>query len=941
MTVSEDVFVKYQRWVSETEPELGLGKIVSVENRRIAIEYAATGVERHYAVQSAPIRRVRYAEGEMVRGRGGESFRVESIREENGLLFYHGSGRTLCEGDLCDRISLGSAKERLLGGQIDPPSLFNLRSRVWNAYHTARRSTARGFCGGRIDLMAHQFFIAAEVAGRSRARVLLADETGLGKTIEACLIMQRLIVSGRVARVLIIVPEAMVHQWFVELLRKFHLTFTIVDDDYCRRSAQSAPSENPFLGIQMGVVSLSFLASHAGRTRQAVEAAWDLLIVDEAHHLKEGSSAYHLTARLAEKVERVLLLTATPEQLGRKSHFARLKLLDPERYQDYDAYLRESENYRDTARLIEKIFSKSPLSPDDIRLLETAVPDIDISLYPDLDSARRYRILSRCVDRYGPGRVMFRNTRSSVKGFAGRRAHLVPLELPPDKAYHLERLANDFKAETETDGSRPVPDLMVDPRIDWLAALLKTLPEEKILLICTTPAKVKAIGTALSHRIQVDVALFHEELTLLQRDRNAAWFAEADGARLLICSEIGSEGRNFQFASHLVLFDLPLDPEQLEQRIGRLDRIGQKTTVEVHVPYLIGSPQEVLVRWFHEGLNQFEHYFTAGPGILETFGPMLRELACSNRQGKAERHRRLEDLLTSTAELRRELETRLTEGRDRLLQYASFQPLRARHIIKNVKSADKDHTLEKLLLLLFDHFGIETEEIGRRTYRLESGIRTDESFPLASKSQIGVTFDRETALKREEYLFLTWDHPLTGSAVEMLLQSMAGNCTVGQWSVPQAPGVILEAVFIAECICLTDLHADRFMPPTPLRVAVDPNGRPLSAQMMETLATGHIEAPPPMVLDEYLRTLGDHIPFMLTSCRKLTEARLPALNNEALSSMEELLLPELERMRELARMNTDFDPLEIQRRVEEVEALRECLSTPTLRLDALRLVVNT
>ena len=105
--------------------------------------------------------------------------------------------------------------------------------------------------------------------------------------------------------------------------------------------------------------------------------------------------------------------------------------------------------------------------------------------------------------------------------------------------------------------------------------------------------------------LNVSFALFHEGLTLLQRDRNAAFFAEEEGARILICSEIGSEGRNFQFAHHLVLFDLPTDPELLEQRIGRLDRIGQ-TATDPHPCALpaAGRRPRCWRAWYHEGLER-------------------------------------------------------------------------------------------------------------------------------------------------------------------------------------------------------------------------------------------------------------------------------------------------------------------------------------------------
>lgn len=100
--------------------------------------------------------------------------------------------------------------------------------------------------------------------------------------------------------------------------------------------------------------------------------------------------------------------------------------------------------------------------------------------------------------------------------------------------------------------------------------------------------------------------VFHEGLSLVERDRAAAAFAdEEEGCQVLVCSEIGSEGRNFQFCRHLVMFDLPLHPDQLEQRIGRLDRIGQRHAIEIHAPVFTGSPGEKLLRWYHEGLDAF------------------------------------------------------------------------------------------------------------------------------------------------------------------------------------------------------------------------------------------------------------------------------------------------------------------------------------------------
>ena len=96
--------------------------------------------------------------------------------------------------------------------------------------------------------------------------------------------------------------------------------------------------------------------------------------------------------------------------------------------------------------------------------------------------------------------------------------------------------------------------------------------------------------------VGVRSAAFYEGLSIVERDRAAAYFADSQaGAQSLICSEIGSEGRNFQFAHHLILFDLPVHPDLLEQRIGRLDRIGQRHNIQIHVPYIAGeSPRNTL-----------------------------------------------------------------------------------------------------------------------------------------------------------------------------------------------------------------------------------------------------------------------------------------------------------------------------------------------------------
>ncbi|MEO6995049.1 MAG: SNF2-related protein, partial [Lacunisphaera sp.] len=275
-----------QRCMSEREPELGLGVVASVDRTRIGIEFPASGEKRLYALGTPVLKRIQFRAGEVVVTREGKKFTIESVEDEAGLLVYIGQNQRVREDVISDVTSVALPQERLMAGQVDPGEVFDLRYRALQAQARFRQSEVRGMLGGRLELIPHQFYILQEVASRQIPRVLLADEVGLGKTIEACLILQRLLAVGKAKRVLILVPESLTHQWFVELLRRFNLWFSIYDEERCVACEQSDPGSNPFLATQLELASVGFLAGNPARRDQAVAAGWDMVVVDEAHHLE-------------------------------------------------------------------------------------------------------------------------------------------------------------------------------------------------------------------------------------------------------------------------------------------------------------------------------------------------------------------------------------------------------------------------------------------------------------------------------------------------------------------------------------------------------------------------------------------------------------------------------------------------------------------------------
>ena len=895
-----------QRWASNAEPELGLGVVVKIDFGRVDVHFPAAAEQRLYALASAPLRRVRYTTGDTIEVHDGRKLRVEAVEEVDRRLRYQTSGGIIEEAALADSIRFSRPDERLLAGVVDELEAFRRRvaARRWREQLLA--SPARGFKGARIDLLLHQLATAGEVADRPLPRVLLADEVGLGKTIEACLIAHRLLLTGRASRVLVVVPEPLIHQWFVELMRRFNLMFSLFDAE--RWDSLKRTDKNPFEDSQWVLMSKEFLVSDPEITDQAVAAGWDLLIIDEAHHLawapEQPSAAYQAAQRLADKVPGVLLLTATPEQLGQTGHFARLRLLDPDRYSDLEAFREEAAGYRTVADLVDVLEeTNKPLTRTAFAKkagrLEAATRLLED--WPKGVSRPVPDVVERLIDAGGPGRVWFRTTREQLTGFPARRAVLHPLS-----------------GEEDSDSSR----------IRWLADLLGGLGQEKVLLIAHRRETVEQIAEALGRYINLPIAVFHEGLTLIQRDRHAAYFAEPDGARLLLCSEIGSEGRNFQFAHHLVLFDLPPEPELLEQRIGRLDRIGQRHEIFIHVPFLKESSEALWVRWYHEGLNAFEQCLPTGHGFGSTFGPQLDKIAQSGMAAAAD------SLLTETRTATEAFRTQLTDGRDRLLALRPEARKRAEQLIEQIRTEEGSTEFREFALDLFESCGMTVDAFSADRVRLSPGPLLAEHFPGLPADGLLATFSRSEALGREDLTFLSSDHPLLEAALDSALGSEAGNASFALWNGSGFDGIVLEAWFTIEAIAPKRLHIERFLPPRPHRVLIDHEGKESAKQWPEkALQEGEIG---PLIERGAVRR--KLLPVMFERAKEAGEGALPEAIASAETAMRHTLDGELERLKLLQRLNGLVRPEEINRLESEREELAAAIRGARSTLDAVRLV---
>jgi len=985
---STSEFAKGQRWLSETEPELGLGMVVDFDFRTVAIAYNSCGESRRYSRQSAPLNRIIFSAGDSIKSRSGQQFTVSAVEVRKDLAFYKVFAEdnpelstVLPETELSDILLLNRPVDRLLTGQIESYQWFAMKQQTLEQLGIIEQSNVLGLCSGRTELIPHQLYIAAEVARRYAPRVMLADEVGLGKTIEAGLILQQQLASGLASRVLIIVPEALLHQWLVEMLRRFNLRFSLLDAERCEAIAEEH-QDNPFLDEQLILTSMNLLSSNPALFAQACAGEWDLCIVDEAHHLQdkpalpESAGAkdipletdYTRMQKLAQSSNGMLLLTATPEQLGDESHFALLRLLDPHRFSSYEEFRAEQVHYRALAGTINELLEQpGKASASELK--------------------DRKEKVQQLLDEHGTGRILFRNTRRSLTGFPERKLNAWPLhktaeELAQRKVLHAnptrpdpdklpdklqDKMQVQEKVQQEVQQTETDEDLQADmegvetnwpasdARAQWLVEFLHRNRKDKVLLICAQDSTAVELERYLRVQAGIRSSVFHRHMNIVERDRAAAYFAGSEeGARILVCSEIGSEGRNFQFCRHLVLFDLPLNPDLLEQRIGRLDRIGQKNTIQIHVPYLVDSEQQVLFRWYQEALDAFVTVAPAAWRVYREHEEKLKQFLAAARFGAAGMNDQLqqefEHFLQQAAARTQELQQEMEKGRDRLLEINSYREDEAKAVIKAIEEFEAKASPQALLCTIFDSYGIHYEQNSDDTWTMYPGEEMLlPSFPEMPDDGLDASFHRQTALHREDVQFLHWQHPLVRGAMDLVLDTHLGRAAVSAFNSAHthpalAPWpLVLETLYRIVIPAPRHLQLQRYFPAT-------------SRQFMVALSFDSIQDSPKQIsvpasdMQQSLRYIDKHEAFrlvkqyqaelqtLLQHSEHLAKLAMGESVNMAAKAMLETQTAEIRRLVSLKQRNPNVRDSELEYLRNQTLQLHESFKQANVELVAVHVM---
>ncbi len=430
-----------------------------------------------------------------------------------------------------------------------------------------------------------------------RGRALLADEVGLGKTIEACLALKEYWMRGLVRRALVLVPPSLVSQWVAELSSKFGLEASTPESDGYASDPGTFWSAHPLI-----VASMALARQPANRERLA-GVDLDMVIVDEAHYLKNRSTAsWQLVNGLKKRF--LLLLSATPVGNDLGELYNLITLLRP-------GLLSTEARFRRTYGRVADL--EDPARREKLRALLSEVMIRNTRAHIDLKLPRRFAATIRVAPDAAERAALDAVEDFILERYASaphvRRFGLMTLQMQAGSS--LEALRRGL-AHHALDGDPALRALRArvghdvpSPAGAKTRALLDLLARssDKVIVFSRYLATIGALARALAEA-GVRVAVFHGQLTAAQKD--AAIAAFEDEAAVLLTSEIGGEGRNLQFCRTVVNFDLPWNPVAIEQRVGRVHRIGQTRDVYVFNLCLVGSVEERMLEVLHDKINLFE-----------------------------------------------------------------------------------------------------------------------------------------------------------------------------------------------------------------------------------------------------------------------------------------------------------------------------------------------
>ena len=793
------------RW--PTGPGSPVGVITAVYKQRVTVLLDGEEQSKLFASGAGVVERV-VLSGMVKRQSTGDVGIVQGMTTKvppRWQVFVHGRVITVAEADLRPHV-LDDPRSRLANGRVGTARQFALAvtSRRYEIEQLMNDLVSLG--QSRVALKPHQVSVVHRVVSDYPHRYLLCDEVGLGKTIEAGLVLKELRARGGATRCLVIVPPNLVRQWQFELRSKFNETFSILNSDTVRFLKTSQGFDgNPFEAFDSVIVSSGWIGSEPWSSLVA-EVPWDMVIVDEAHHARvrmsgnkrEETRLYRAVRKVASpeafSKRAALFLTATPMQLDSRELFSLVELLDPALFPTVQHFERHRQEVPGLSCLVHDLSSYGfpPPGEDPAEVVARVAAwlgegETEVSLRLGSGEDAVARLCDDLSARHLLSQVLIRNRKKVIGGFMPRQAHRWAVELTTEELRALnavedyvregfsrsERthdqavgfvmvifqklMASSIRASRgsldrrrqrlEQSATAPAlskrraalvadleegleRDVFIADLLDEVAAsnsqeahelgrlveLLDAIPTDSkadilvqqldILQALDQSAKVllftefRETQEYLRQRLEAtgwDVNLFHGEMKPAAKDGAVEVFRAATEPAILLSTESGGEGRNFQFCHLLVNYDLPWNPMRVEQRIGRVDRIGQAETVQVFNFWVKGTIEERVLNVLERRINVFEE--TVG-GLDPILGDAERDLIKILRLGGKERDAALARYEALVERRMKEARSADEKLRDFIMETKSYSRDIAEQLVANaspVTPADQERFVSRLL----------------------------------------------------------------------------------------------------------------------------------------------------------------------------------------------------------------------------------------------------
>ncbi|HWG63354.1 MAG TPA: helicase-related protein [Streptosporangiaceae bacterium] len=816
---------------------------------------------------------------------------------------------TVAEADLRPHAA-DDARSRILAGRLGSARQFALAITARRCEIAQMTSDLVALGESRVAVKPHQVSVVHRVITSYPHRFLLCDEVGLGKTIEAGMILKELRARGGAGRCIVIAPANLLRQWQFELKSKFNETFSIINSDTVRYLRQSRGfTGNPFEIHDNVIVSSSWITADE-RSKQVSDVSWDIVIVDEAHHARvhvsgrrrEETRLYRVVRDLvspdAFSKRAALFLTATPMQLDSGELYSLIELLDPALFPTEQHFDRHRGQMRGLSRLVRELseggfpppgLDASEVAAEVAAWLEVAPEIVDERLRAGTTSVAE--VCAELSARHLLSEILIRNRKKTVGGFMPRQAHRWDVKLTDEERRALEaveefvrdgyaradrtndqitgfvmvtfqklmassiralrtslsrraerlrgaarapsapRWAKTLIAEIEDRLDQDdyisalldevaVADIEEAAELDRLVALLDDLPKDskadtllaqlreleehgpgvKVLLFTEFRETQEYLRQRITE-IGWDVRMFHGQMSAAAKDDAVDAFRAATGPCILLSTEAGGEGRNFQFCHLLVNYDLPWNPMKVEQRIGRVDRIGQDNVVQVFNFWVRGTVEERVLEVLDRRINVFEE--TVG-GLDPILGDAEHDLKKILRLSGEERDRaliRFEELVEARIQDARKAEEKL---RDFIMETKSYSRAIAAHLSAQpatVAPAD----MERLATALLSSVNTYIHRLDDGTFEIAFHEPFLSNHPELTRDRLRrrvVAFRPDVQPDNEHVEYLALGHPVidqlvadatapgyAGSAAAFEIEAQPGLESAKGWLIVQEVGV--------------------------------------------------------------------------------------------------------------------------------------------------------